>query len=70
MTVSTLTELSSLDERVLNIKYVIRGIAGSKVRWYGLDNSILITEHVPLTIRARTEEERRIRPAGTIQQNH
>lgn len=41
--VSTLTELTSVDERILNIKYMIREIAGSKVRWYGLDNSVLIT---------------------------
>ena len=46
--VTTKTELSSLDELVLHIKYAIRKVAGSKTRWYGLDTSSLILEHVPL----------------------
>ena len=46
--VSTKSELSDLDEMILHTKYAIRKAAGSKVRWYGLDNSSLITEHVPL----------------------
>ena len=46
--VSTKTELSALDELVLNTKYAIRSVAGSKVKWYGLDTSNLIMEHVPL----------------------
>jgi len=46
--VTTKTELSTLDELVLNTKYSIRKIAGSKVKWYGLDTSSLILEHVPL----------------------
>ena len=46
--VTTKTELSDLDEFVLNAKYAIRRAAGSKVRWYGLDTSSLIIENVPL----------------------
>ena len=46
--VTTKTELSSFDEFVLNAKYSIRHIAGSKVKWYGLDTSSLIMENVPL----------------------
>ncbi len=46
--VSTKTELSALDELILHAKYAIRKVAGSKVRWYGLDTSSLIIEHVPL----------------------
>ena len=46
--VSTKTELSTLDEIILNTKYAIRKIAGSKERWFGLDTSVLITENVPL----------------------
>ena len=46
--VTTKTELSALDELVLNAKYSIRHIAGSKVKWYGLDTSSLIMENVPL----------------------
>lgn len=46
--VTTKTELSTLDELVLNAKYAIRRMAGSKVKWYGLDTSSLIMENVPL----------------------
>ena len=46
--VTTKTELSSLDEFILNAKYTIRKLAGSKVKWYGLDTSSLIMENVPL----------------------
>ena len=46
--VTTKTELSTLDERILNTKYLIRRLAGSKVTWYGLDTSSLIMEKVPL----------------------
>lgn len=46
--VSTKTVLSGLDEMILNAKYSIRRLAGSKVRWYGLDTSSLIIENVPL----------------------
>ena len=46
--VTTKTELSDFDEFVLNAKYSIRRLAGSKVRWYGLDTSSLIMERVPL----------------------
>lgn len=56
--VSTKTELSALDEAVLNMKYSIRGLAGSKVQWYGLDTSSVITENVPLIVSARSDGER------------
>ena len=46
--VTTKTELSPLDETVLNAKYTIRHVAGSKEKWYGLDTSSLIVENVPL----------------------
>ena len=49
-TVTTKTELSSLDELILNAKYSIRKAAGSKVKWYGLDTSSLILEYVPLIV--------------------
>jgi KUP system potassium uptake protein len=47
-TVTTKTELSDLDEFILNAKYSIRKLAGSKEKWYGLDTSTLIMENVPL----------------------
>ena len=46
--VTTKTELSDLDELLLNLKYSIRRLAGSKEKWYGLDTSSLILENVPL----------------------
>ena len=46
--VSTKSDLSSFDEFILHAKYAIRRAAGSKVQWYGLDTSSLITENVPL----------------------
>lgn len=48
--VSTKTELSYMDELVLNSKYLVRRVAGSKIKWYGLDTSALIVEYVPLII--------------------
>ena len=56
--VTTKTELSSLDEFVLNTKYAIRRIAGSKERWYGLDTSSLILESVPLITGGGTQQQR------------
>ena len=47
-TVTTKTELSDIDEFILNAKYSIRKLAGSKEKWYGLDTSSLIMENVPL----------------------
>ena len=62
--VSTKTELSSLDELILNTKYSIRKAAGSKVKWYGLDTSSLILENVPLIV-GGGENDRRITRAPT-----
>ena len=59
--VTTKTELSSFDEFVLNTKYAIRRVAGSKERWYGLDTSSLILESVPLITTGSTERNRILR---------
>ena len=56
--VPTKSELSSVDEFILNAKYAIRKMAGSKVKWYGLDNSSLIYESVPLLVSGRRPAER------------
>lgn len=55
--VPTKTELSVLDEFILNAKYAIRHVAGSKVKWYGLDNSSLIYESVPLFVLPSKSDE-------------
>ena len=46
--VTAKTELSTLDEIIIRTKYAIRRLAGSRARWYGLDNSSVILEQVPL----------------------
>ena len=62
--VTTKTELSSLDELILHAKYAIRRVSGSRAQWYGLDTSTLITEWVPLITGGGTVAEhiQRIRP--------
>jgi len=50
--------LTGPDEFILRAKYAIRQIAGSRSKWYGLDNSSLITENVPLFISSGHNERR------------
>lgn len=57
--------LSVMDEFILNAKYAIRQAAGDKSKWYGLDNSSLIVETVPLLI-AHHEKERCIQRKDKI----
>ena len=57
-TVPTKTELSAADEAILNIKYAIRRVAGSKEKWYGLDTSSLVVEKVPLLVSNRGDGRR------------
>ena len=49
-TVPTKSELSRADEIILNLKYAIRKVAGSKIKWYGLDTSSVTVELVPLVV--------------------
>ena len=49
-TVPRTTALSSFDEFVLRTKYAIRHAAGNRTKWYGLDNSAIIVENVPMFI--------------------
>ena len=55
--VSTKSELSAMDEFILNAKYAIRRAAGSKDKWYGLDTSIVIDESVPLITGGRLPDK-------------
>lgn len=50
-------DLSAFDAFVLNAKYAIRTLAGSKARWYGLDTSAQIVERVPLIINSSRHRE-------------
>ena len=49
-TVTTKSELSTIDEMIMNTKYAIRHAAGSRIQWYGLDTANIITENVPLIV--------------------
>ena len=57
-TVPTKTGLSRADEIILNLKYAIRKVAGSKVKWYGLDTSSVTVELVPLIVGSRAPAKR------------
>ena len=46
-------ELSGLDDAVMHSKYSIRGFCGNAARWYGLENSSVIYEYVPLFTKAK-----------------
>lgn len=46
------SNLSSFDKWAVSWKYRIRSVAGNPARWFGLENSSLIIEHVPLFIDA------------------
>lgn len=47
------TDLSDRDLRTMNMKYVIRQFAGSPMSWYGLENSNVEIEYVPLFSRPK-----------------
>lgn len=47
------TELSGIDEAVMHAKYSIRSFCGNAARWYGLENSSIILEYVPLFTRTK-----------------
>lgn len=51
-------DLSTFDTFVLNAKYTIRKIVGSKAKWYGLDTSSQIVEMVPLIINSSPHREK------------
>ena len=53
------TNLSARDYRTMNAKYAIRSHCGSPDRWYGLENSSIIFETVPLFSK--------VKPATTLQ---
>ena len=42
------TNISRRDFRTINAKYAIRRLCGSPARWYGLENSSVTVEYVPL----------------------
>ena len=47
------TDIDRNDSRVMTIKYAVRRACGSPARWYGLENSSILIEYVPLFARMR-----------------
>lgn len=54
---SASNDISEIDRTVLGAKYAIRRICGSPVEWYGLENSSVIIEYVPLFARAKRQHK-------------
>lgn len=48
-----LSDISNLKKLAVILKYKIRKIAGSPAKWYGLENSNMMIEYVPLFIQAK-----------------
>ena len=61
------TAISRSDHRVIYTKYTIRRLCGSPARWYGLENSSIMFEHVPMFAKMRpaTHLERISLPSDT-----
>lgn len=53
-------DLSPVDNFLIHNKYFIRRLAGSPVRWFGLETSRVLIEYVPLFLPRRQPEEERL----------
>ena len=51
------TDISGFDQRIIEIKYFIRGFCGSPARWYGLENSSVLFEYVPLFSKTKRQHK-------------
>ena len=56
-TLSPETEISGVNRRCMELKYFIRSLCGSPARWYGLENSSLIFEYVPLFSKTKRQHK-------------
>ena len=54
---SASADISSFDRDIITAKYVIRRICGSPAHWYGLENSSVIIEYVPLFARSKRQHQ-------------
>ena len=50
-------QLSEHDTRTLRMKYLIRGIVGNPAQWYGLAESSIIYEYVPLFVATKRQHK-------------
>ena len=55
--ISPETDLSGLDYRVMELKYLIRRLCGSPAKWYGLENSSILFEYVPLFSKRKSQHK-------------
>jgi KUP system potassium uptake protein len=51
------TDISGADSRTIEAKYFIRRLCGTPMRWYGLENSSVIFEYVPLFAKAKRQHK-------------
>lgn len=54
---SASNDISEIDRDVISAKYAIRQLCGSPAQWYGLENSSIILEYVPLFARAKRQHK-------------
>ncbi|MBO7675270.1 MAG: KUP/HAK/KT family potassium transporter [Atopobiaceae bacterium] len=54
---STSSDISNRDLAVLKAKYFIRGVCGSPAHWYGLENSSVVYEYVPLFVGTKRQHK-------------
>lgn len=47
------SDISVVDRLMISMKYAIRHFAGSPAKWYGLENTSLIVENVPLFVKMK-----------------
>ena len=55
--ISPETDIPGFDQRVMELKYLIRRMCGSPAKWYGLESSNIIFEYVPLFSKAKRQHK-------------
>lgn len=48
------SDITSFGRYAIALKYAIRHVAGTQIQWYGLENSSVIIEYVPLFVKMKT----------------
>ncbi|MDI9589643.1 MAG: KUP/HAK/KT family potassium transporter [Acidobacteriota bacterium] len=54
---SASNDISERDRDVISTKYAIRSLCGSPAEWYGLENSSILLEYVPLFARSKRQHK-------------
>ncbi|MCR4871597.1 MAG: KUP/HAK/KT family potassium transporter, partial [Atopobiaceae bacterium] len=61
------SDISGIDLRIMSLKYFIRSLCGSPAQWFGLENSSVLTETVPLFTRtAEMPRLKRVSPGAGV----